>query len=66
MDQQLTFKSERCPIGNVSTIDIMTPTINTIDLIHFEGKINNQIINLNSKDYKANDKGFDIYVSVLK
>lgn len=53
-------------IGNVSTMDIMTPTINTIDLIHFEGKINNQVINLNSKDYKANDIGFDIYVSVLK
>ena len=50
----------------MSTMDIMTPTINTIDLIHFEGKINNQIINLNSKDYKANDIGFDIYVSVLK
>ncbi len=47
-------------------MDIMTPTINTIDLIHFDGKINNQVINLNSKDYKVNDIGFDIYVSVLK
>ena len=51
---------------NMSTMDIMTPTINAIDLIHFDGKINNQVINLNSKDYKANDIGFDIYVSVLK
>lgn len=30
----------------MSTLDIMTPTI---DLIHFKGKINNVIINLNSK-----------------
>lgn len=47
-------------------MDIMTPTKNTIDLIHFEGKINNQVINLNSKNYKANDIGFNIYVSILK
>lgn len=60
------FITEWSSCWNMSTMDIMTPTINTIDLIHFEGKINNQIINLNSKDYKANDKGFDIYVSVLK
>lgn len=51
---------------NVSTIDIMTPTINTLDLIHFKGKINNIVINLNSKSYNNNDIGFDIYVSVLK
>lgn len=48
---------------NMSTLDIMTPTI---DLIHFKGKINNVIINLNSKSYNEDDIGFDIYVSVLK
>ncbi len=50
----------------MSTMNIITTTINTIELIHFEVKINNQIINLNSKDYKVNAIGFDIYVSVLK
>lgn len=45
----------------MSTLEMMTPTKNTIDLIQFEGKINNQVINLNSKDYKANDIGFDMY-----
>lgn len=52
----------------MSTIDIMTPTKNTLDLIHFKGKINNIVINLNLKSYNDNDIGFDIYiyVSVLK
>ena len=44
----------------MSTIDIMTPTKNTLDLIHFKGKINNIVINLNSKSYNDNDIGFDI------
>lgn len=51
---------------NMTTIDIMTPTTKTLDLIHFKGKINNIVINLNSKSYNDNDIGFDIYVSVLK
>lgn len=50
----------------MSTTYIIAPTKNIVDLIHFEGKINNQVINLNSKDYKANDIGFEIYVSALK
>lgn len=47
-------------------MDIMTPTINTIDLIHYKGVINNKVINLNSKLYNEDDIGFDIYVSTLK
>lgn len=55
-----------CNKNELTTIDIMTPTTKTLDLIHFKGKINNIVINLNSKSYNDNDIGFDIYVSVLK
>ena len=48
---------------DMSTLDIMTPII---DLVYFKGKINNIVINLNSKSYNKNDIGFDIYISVLK
>lgn len=48
----------------MSTIDIMTPTKNTLDLIHFKGKINNIVINLNLKSYNDNDIGFDIYIYI--
>ena len=57
------FITEWSSCWNVSTLDIMTPII---DLVYFEGKINNVIINLNSKSYNKDDIGFDIYISVLK
>lgn len=60
------FISKWSMMWNMTTIDIMTPTTKTLDLIHFKGKINNIVINLNSKSYNDNDIGFDIYVSVLK
>ncbi len=51
---------------NMSTTCVIAPTKNIVDLIHFEGKINNKVINLNSKLYNENDIGFEIYVSALK
>ena len=51
---------------NVSTIDIIAPSKNIVDLIHYKGTINNKTINLNSKLYNENDIGFEIYVSALK
>ena len=51
---------------NMSITYIIAPTKNIVDLIHYEGIINNKIINLNSKLYNKNDIGFEIYVSALK
>ena len=45
---------------------VIEETKNIVDLIHYEGIINNKIINLNSKLYNKNDIGFELYVSALK